>query len=108
MSPAQIVSAVLIVVALGLVAVATTATVRERNGLASRHYANLLLPCGLVPLLLVLVVAGPRAGIGTGALILLLQVVTSAVESHLAGRVTVLTPDGGRRSGDSGPPPSDS
>lgn len=84
-------------VAAGLVVFATIAftivaigTFREGTGAVTRLRANLALPCGLVPLLAVLALAGPRSALGMAILIVGFQVVSGTAESHLAGRLTWL------------------
>jgi hypothetical protein len=55
--------------------------------LIARHVANLALPFGLVPLVAALLIAGGGAGAGVAILILLLQAISGATESHMAGLV---------------------
>jgi branched-subunit amino acid transport protein AzlD len=87
---AEIAAAVLIVAAMLALTGVVWAVIRQSDGPTARHYANLALPCGLMPVLAALVLVGPAAGLGTAVLILILQTVSSVAESHLAGRVALL------------------
>lgn len=80
-----------LVAAVGVVLTAVVfAALRRRDGPSARHFANLALPCGFLPLLIALAFVGPRSALTTGVLILLLQLVSGAAESHITGRLALL------------------
>lgn len=63
---------------------------RCESGTAARHAANLALPCVLLPLLVALLLLGPRSALGTGVLVALVQLVSGAAESHVTARLALL------------------
>lgn len=85
MAPLQLVALALILSAVAVLTAILVGVLRSPAPLVARHIANLALPFALAPLVIALFLAA--GGAGAAILILLLQLVSGATESHMAGHV---------------------
>lgn len=83
----QIVALALILPAVAVLTLVVWRVLSCGSSLVARHVANLVLPFALVPLVIALFLVVGRAGVGVAILILLLQAISGATESHMAGLV---------------------